>query len=467
MKTIIFIKTLLLAFTMVSNSYAEEVYYLFVQQDAKQLEETETKRQASEGKDKEVINLGRYNKDLRAVSRGSRLVFKIKNKEIIFRVDNTRRKNETRFSFSASSDNNDTLYIAENDGRVVGSLHHSGKLFKLRPNGKGETLLIEVPKEVLIDHDESYYEDSSNTLLKQPSPVSVFSAGSAFADSGAEFTVIVAYTTQFATAAGDVDAYMDLLELETNTAYTNSEVQTSVNIIHAYQTSYSDSGSFYTDRSYFSNAGNPETQELYDLRDLYQADIMMVLTGNGYSFCGIARTIGATESEALALGSETCSTGYYTFGHEIGHLFGARHIIANDSSTTPFPYGHGYCNVTPNTWRTVMAYGCPSGTGGPRIQQWSNPNVFINNEPTGTIDLEFNAMVMNVRADEVANFRSSTDRFDINGDGCIDQGDLIEMLPYLDTSVPPAPVSMDVNYDSMVDIDDYNLVIASSGLGCQ
>jgi hypothetical protein len=51
-----------------------------------------------------------------------------------------------------------------------------------------------------------------------------------------------------------------------------------------------------------------------------------------------------------------------------------------------------------------MAYNCPTNTGGPRIQQWSNPNISINDEPTGTQDVEFNAFVMNDRIDTVANF---------------------------------------------------------------
>ena len=78
---------------------------------------------------------------------------------------------------------------------------------------------------------------------------------------------------------------------------------------------------------------------------------MILLTGNGYSFCGLASGIGVSEDTAFAVASETCATGYYSFGHEIGHLFGARHIITQDPTPTPFSYGHGYCNTTASTWR--------------------------------------------------------------------------------------------------------------------
>ena len=158
-------------------------------------------------------------------------------------------------------------------------------------------------------------------------------------------------------------------------------------------------GSFYTDRTYFTNASNAETAELYGLRDTYAADIMIVLTGNSYGFCGLANGIGVGAADALGFASEQCAAGYYSFGHEIGHLFGARHIITQDPNTTPYAYGHGYCNVTSNTWRTVMAYNCPSGTGGPRIQQWSNPNVSLSGQPTGTTHTEHNARVWRRRLD--------------------------------------------------------------------
>ncbi|MDP5211034.1 M12 family metallo-peptidase [Microbulbifer sp. 2205BS26-8] len=455
MNPAIIFKTLLIILLLANNAYAESIYDLFVQHANKN-----HGTQSLKDNRKEIINLGKYNKGITGIPKGSRISFRAGDKNFIFNVKTTRKKSADRFSFSASGPDNDALYVAEKNGRVVGSLHHQGKLYKLRPNTNGDTLLVEVPRETLVDHDDSYYEEFEHNFLSNDDLLEKN-------DSESEFTVIVAYTPQFSSAAGNVDAYMDLLELETNTSYENSDVNTSVKIVHYYQTNYNDTGSFYADIDYFSNTGNPQTQELYNLRNTYNADIMIVLTGNNYSFCGIARAIGATEDQALALGRESCATGYYTFAHEIGHLFGARHIISQDPNVTPFSFGHGYCNVTANTWRTVMAYGCPPGTGGQRIQQWSNPDVFINNQATGTIDVEFNAKVMNLRAEEVANFRISSSPFDVNGDGCVDQNDLIEMLPHLGNPVPPAPASLDVNGNLIVDIVDYNLVFDNSGLGCQ
>ncbi|WP_444933017.1 M12 family metallo-peptidase [Microbulbifer sp. JTAC008] len=381
----------------------QDVYELFIERgDDSQI----TSRAASRA-DNKTVKRTKYNPLVRKVNAGSKIKLNIDDKTLLFDVKSVNRKSDNRLSFSGFTGNrSDFLNVAENDGRVVGSLSYAGKLYKIRPDKNGDSIISEVDQSALIDHDENYYANSSYNFTDMDGSIS---NDSVHLDSSSEFTVIVAYTEGFLNEAVDVDAYMDLLEQETNTAYINSSIDTRVKIIHAYQTSYSQSGSFSTDREYFSNTSNPETQELLSLRDSFNADVMMVLTGNdGYSYCGIAREIGASEDTALALAKESCAAGYYSFGHELGHLFGARHIIDNDPSTTPFVYGHGYCNTRSNTWHTVMAYNCPSDTGGLRIQQWSNPNISINGEPTGTVDLEFNARVINERAQEVANYRQSS-----------------------------------------------------------
>jgi hypothetical protein len=57
--------------------------------------------------------------------------------------------------------------------------------------------------------------------------------------------------------------------------------------------------------------------------------------------------------------------------------------------------------------------------------------------------------------------------YDVDGDGCVDQNDVIRVLDHYEETVPPAPASVDVNYDFFVDYGDYSLVSLHYGSGCQ
>ncbi len=117
----------------------------------------------------------------------------------------------------------------------------------------------------------------------------------------------------------------------------------------------------------------------------------------------MAAAIKATATSAFAAAHYTCITGYYSFGHEVGHLQGARHDRYVDSSTSPYPYGHGFIPAS-KSWRTIMAYGnnCSNCT---RIQYWSNPLKTYGGVAMGTAAYEDNARVLNETRGTVAGFR--------------------------------------------------------------
>jgi hypothetical protein len=110
-------------------------------------------------------------------------------------------------------------------------------------------------------------------------------------------------------------------------------------------------------------------------------------------------------------------TGYYSFGHEFGHLQGARHDTYVDSTMTPFSYGHGYVYL-PGLWRTIMAYNNACSVFGmdcTRLQYWSNPTVPYGGQPMGDSFAQ-NYVVLNNTALAVANFRPQKIGSDFSSD---------------------------------------------------
>ncbi|CAH9062149.1 hypothetical protein PSECIP111951_02634 [Pseudoalteromonas holothuriae] len=229
-----------------------------------------------------------------------------------------------------------------------------------------------------------------------------------------QVTVIVAYTEKLAQEIGDVDAYLALMEKDTNDSYAASGINASVSIIHSYQTGYKSTGDMAEDNSTLLNenssdwlknpnplAPNGYGQELKSLRDEHQADVMVFLADKDKSspWAGWAGEIGTDEKSALFTLS-SWGTFKNTFAHELGHLYGARHD--NDSTTTPFAYGHGYCNDA-KTWRTMMAI----SDCGERLNAWSNPDQIYKDEAGGTVATNNNARVHNERAATMAALRTS------------------------------------------------------------
>ena len=65
----------------------------------------------------------------------------------------------------------------------------------------------------------------------------------------------------------------------------------------------------------------------------------------GFMLVGASRVCGAAyHGDYLPIGmaSHNCARGYYTFGHEVGHIFGAEHDKANVREPHSNNYGYGW-----------------------------------------------------------------------------------------------------------------------------
>ncbi|HOZ37803.1 MAG TPA: M12 family metallo-peptidase [Anaerolineaceae bacterium] len=229
------------------------------------------------------------------------------------------------------------------------------------------------------------------------------------ADTGAILDIMVAYTPQALAAEGSVaaiNARIALAVAETNTAYANVGVTPRLRLVYAYKTNYNDTGNISTDLSRLISTNDGYMDEVHGLRNTYAADMVTLWVEDGGSYCGLASSIMANAANAFQVTALSCATGYYSFGHEFGHLQGLRHDMYVDPSLTPYSHGHGYTNP-PKRWRTVMAYNnaCTDlGVSCTRLQYFSNPTKYYNGSVLGDSYSE-NYRVLNSTAYTVANFR--------------------------------------------------------------
>lgn len=305
---------------------------------------------------------------------------------------------------TAASAEEETVLVIR-DGKVTGTMRHAGKLYRIRAGVDGTHGVAEIDtRKFPRDHSEAEYKQQlmQNQAAELPAPSSmVGNFRAALADTPV-IRVLVNYTPAARGTTSDILALIDLAIAETNQGYVNAGVNARVELAHAAQVNYTESGSNSTDRSRYASVDDRVMDEIHTQRNTYAADVGVLLT-DGNDACGNG-TIYASATSAFAAVTTDCATGNYSFGHELGHLFGARHNPEEDSSTTPYAWGHGY--LAPNrTWRTIMAYDCPNGCK--RLNYWSNPNKTRDGVAMGTTTRNNNARVLNERAGVLAGFRAA------------------------------------------------------------
>jgi hypothetical protein len=180
-----------------------------------------------------------------------------------------------------------------------------------------------------------------------------------------------------------------------------------VRLVGTMSVSYNESGRSYPTivDSHLAPTSDGFMDNVHTQRNTVRADVVVLIV-NQPQYCGMANSIGAVATSAFVAVHYDCATGYYSFAHEVGHLLGARHDPATDSTTTPFAYGHGFRHsASSGGWRTIMGYACPGGTCAPRLQYWSSPLSTWSGLAMGTAATSDNRRVWNERAATVAAFR--------------------------------------------------------------
>lgn len=321
------------------------------------------------------------------------------------------------FSWFAKNNNGDgNIILSVLDGDIQGIITQGNELYRITTTPKGEYVLIKIdqskyPEEkchdiLKQDNESNNKPDSTNDLNETDGEANnstpILKSAAVYE---CKIRVLVLYTPAAEAAVSNIRNTIQLAVDETNQSFTNSNVSYEVELVYIEETSYTEVD-IDTDLDRFSTDGDGYMDEVHDLRDTYSADICVLINDDSY-WCGVAETIQASEDEAFCVVDYDCATGYYSFGHEIGHLLGCRHDTYVDNSNTPFAYGHGFVNVA-DRWRTIMAYNSEcsaSGVNCTRLQYWSNPNVTYGGDAMGTTTTEHCARVWNEESTTVMAFR--------------------------------------------------------------
>ncbi|HEX8693853.1 MAG TPA: M12 family metallo-peptidase [Longimicrobium sp.] len=295
------------------------------------------------------------------------------------------------------------------DGGLTATVTVGFTTYSIEPLGNGLHAVSRIDQSAL---PPEHTPENPSGVLDAPGPVAAGFLGTRIAEPRmattaalSQINVLVVYTASAASAAGNIASKIQLAVDETNQSYANSGISINMVRVNTSQVTYSETGkSFSTHVNYLKGTTDGQMDNVHTLRNTYAADVVLLVV-NDSEACGIAAAINATASSAFAVAHYSCITGYYSFGHEIGHLQGARHDRFVDGTLSPYQYGHGYIPSTKN-WRTIMAYGnnCSNCT---RIQWWSSPlkTYPSTGQVMGTATYEDNARVLNLTAPTVAGFR--------------------------------------------------------------
>jgi len=259
------------------------------------------------------------------------------------------------------------------------------------------------PAEPQPDHDAMMGDTSTST-----STDSVAGDGSS---SGQVIDVLVVYTPLARSNAGGasgIEAKILNAVTRANQAYLNSQVTISLNLVGMAETNYVETNAMSTSVSRLRATTDGFMDEVHTLRNQLGADIVMLITADTDA-CGVAYRMTSLSnsfaSSAFGVVHDdsryNCLGSNNTFAHEIGHIQGNMHDLANSSGTPIYPDSYGY--QVCGQYRDIMSYSC---AGEIRIPYFSNPEVLWNGNPTGVWNSANTARSMNATAATIAAFRT-------------------------------------------------------------
>ncbi len=334
---------------------------------------------------------------------------------------------------------------------VSGVVHVGDQIYTIGNVGDGELTVSEI--------DPSLYEpcgvDASHAVGAQS-----FGQGSGNGRaSGHTAHVMVVFTADCVTAEGGIDGANSLANLamsEANRALSQGDSTFRLNLVHTYETVYTQSGNQSTDLGRLRDTSDGFMDEVHGFRDAYGADFVELFIANYGSGVAYVNCDGTSSwaGNAFSVGKNTRVAATYTLAHELGHNFGLQHDRANSggSCTNDYCYGYETTNPTGTTYGSVMSY------LGSRRPIFSNPDIDApNGEPMGVANSEDSARHIGEWYSSFVAFRSGVSIYhqvettfaSNNGSG----GNMFDIKPKTDISLTQIAVNSRIAPGSPVDIN--------------
>lgn len=295
------------------------------------------------------------------------------------------------------------VILAAKGNTLAGTVSTDGRLFEILFVNGNTHAVREIDLTQLPPEDPAEAPDTTGDT--GDSGLNDLGAGDT--STGQVVDVMVVYTPKVRTNAGGDNAIQSRIlnaASAANQGYLNSNIDIALNLVYMGAVDYAETNSMPTSLSRLRSTTDGYLDLVHPLRDQYGADVVILLTTDT-DYCGYAyimKTVStAFATSAFGVVRDGCLTAG-SFAHEIGHIMGNVHNPEDASSAGAYPDSYGYriCGK----FRDIMSYSC---SGEPRVNYFSNPDIYYSSWPTGILGSNDTARSMNVTSPTVASFRAS------------------------------------------------------------
>jgi hypothetical protein len=328
-----------------------------------------------------------------------------------------------------------TAVLTLSHGGLAGTLQAGERAYRIRYFGKAGYEVQEIDKSRIEGGADDIRHVAPESRPKAQAVVPL-------RDDGSTIDVLVVYTPAARIAAANkagadtsdpapILSEIDAAIAAANNAYFNSGVNQRLNLVHAQEVTYTESGDLGVDLARLSDmhdngdgtfsalplGSDGFLDNVPALRDTWGADaVSLWVNGSPVGVVGIGWFMNSVGSgfERFAYNVVVWSTASsnQTFAHELGHNMGLNHDSFVSPGSQPFAWAHGYVDTT-RRFRTIMAYNdqCASlSFNCTRIDYFSTPlktTPDFSNAVVGNASNADSHRVLNDTALTVANFRAS------------------------------------------------------------